>query len=144
MTTTSSPNNTRVRNTESELGSKRQRPCVLRRGDVELHFGTKRVWRFGRPLRMSDRSFDLLALLALKPDRVHGRLEILEAIWGCGSGVELRSVDQEIARLRRCLNLWESPDPIRSIRGKGYKFDACFASQNGNKHTRLNKLKLGR
>jgi two-component system phosphate regulon response regulator PhoB len=50
------------------------------------------------------------------------RDQLVAILWGAEADVDERTVDQKIARLRRALTHGRTPDPIRSVRGKGYKF----------------------
>lgn len=119
-----------------------RRRLGISRGDIEIDLKTRCVCRFGKKLRMSERSFDLLVYLAEYPGRVRRRREIQEFLWGNAPDVELRSVDTEISRLRRSLNLWKSLDPIISVRDRGYTFDGSYAARVAQNGATVKKLKL--
>jgi two-component system, OmpR family, alkaline phosphatase synthesis response regulator PhoP len=65
----------------------------------------------------------LLEVLTSEPNRVLGRAELLERVWGYHSDVETRTVDNFIVRLRKYFE--EEPDQPRhfiSVRGRGYMY----------------------
>ena len=122
----------------------RQRRHLLRRGDIEIDVKSRYVCRFGTKLRMSQRSFDLLVYFARNPGRIRSRNELQKFLWGNAPGVDLRSVDTEVSRLRRSLNLWNSLDPIISVRERGYSFDASYEARVEAIGPAVKKLKLPR
>lgn len=66
----------------------------------------------------------LLQCLMSGAERVLSREQILAAVWGDGSGVDPRTVDQNIRRLRRELSQAGAGELIRTVRGVGYRFSA--------------------
>ena len=67
------------------------------------------------------KSFDVLSYLARNPGRVIGKEELIEAVWG-GAAVTDDSIVQCLVDIRRALE--PGQDVIRTIRGRGYRFDA--------------------
>ena len=94
-------------------------------GGIECDRANRRVLREGRQLHLSPTEFDLLAHLMLNVGRTFTREHLLVALWGA-ERVDLRTVDVTIGRLRRALNRSFYPDPIRCVRGRGYKFREDF------------------
>src|SRR5688500_20346822 len=77
----------------------------------------------GRPVEVTPREFELLAILAAAPGRVFGREELLDAVWGRDGFVEPRTVDVHLARLRAKFSAARLPPPaIEPARGVGYRF----------------------
>ncbi|NQZ68125.1 MAG: response regulator transcription factor [Lentisphaeria bacterium] len=73
---------------------------------------------------LSVRESELLRYLANSEGRVVTRDELLTHVWRVSAGVETRTVDMHIARLRDKLRDDPSrPDIIMTIRGKGYSFE---------------------
>ncbi|MEO6227528.1 MAG: winged helix-turn-helix domain-containing protein, partial [Thermomonas sp.] len=58
------------------------------------------------------------------PGRVFSRNQLLDAVWGTGSDIELRTVDVHIRRLRKGIELDGVPDPVRTIRSAGYSLES--------------------
>ncbi len=65
------------------------------------------------------KEFELLALLASKPNKVFRREEILTAIWGDDVIVGDRTIDVHIRKIREKIDL----NNIKTIKGVGYKFE---------------------
>ncbi|MEI6346889.1 MAG: response regulator transcription factor [Bacteroidota bacterium] len=65
------------------------------------------------------KEFELLALLASKPNKVFRREEILSAIWGDDVIVGDRTIDVHIRKIREKIDL----ENIKTIKGVGYKFE---------------------
>src|SRR2546429_9615449 len=77
----------------------------------------------GRPVELTPKEFELLAILAGAPGRVFGREELLDAVWGRDGFVEPRTVDVHVARLRAKFTAARLPAPgIETVRGVGYRF----------------------
>lgn len=66
------------------------------------------------------KEFELLKLLASKPNKVYTREEILSSIWGDDVIVGDRTIDVHIRKLREKLDTQN----IRTIKGVGYKYEA--------------------
>jgi two-component system alkaline phosphatase synthesis response regulator PhoP len=72
----------------------------------------------GKELRLPRKEFELLALLASKPDYVFKRESILEKVWGTDIVVGDRTIDVHIRKLREKLG----GQYIQTVKGIGYKF----------------------
>jgi DNA-binding response OmpR family regulator len=66
----------------------------------------------------------LLHCLMQHADRTQDREQIVAAVWGEGSWVEPRTVDQNVKRLRRCLQEVGAGDLVKTVRGVGYRLDS--------------------
>ncbi len=75
----------------------------------------------GRTCRLSGRELELLRFFAARPGRCVSRDEILLRVWQVDpKGIETRTVDMHVARLREKL---ARPELLLTVRGKGYLFD---------------------
>jgi len=76
----------------------------------------------GSRVELSQLEMNLLAYLAANPGRAISREELLERVWGIGArGVETRTVDMHVARLREKLqDTSETPEVIITVRARGY------------------------
>jgi two-component system alkaline phosphatase synthesis response regulator PhoP len=72
----------------------------------------------GQEIRLPRKEFELLALLASKPDYVFKRDIILEKVWGTDIIVGDRTIDVHIRKLREKIG----DQYIKTIKGIGYKF----------------------
>ncbi|MET0179352.1 MAG: phosphate regulon transcriptional regulator PhoB [Novosphingobium sp.] len=93
-------------------------------GDLVLDPAAHRVTRRGRPLALGPTEFRLLRHLMENPGRVFSRGQLLDAVWGHGSEIELRTVDVHIRRLRLAIEADGAPDPVRTVRSAGYALEA--------------------
>jgi two-component system alkaline phosphatase synthesis response regulator PhoP len=76
-----------------------------------------------RPVELTSREFEVLALLASYPGRVYGREQIMTHLWGGEFYGEPRAADVHVQHIRKKIE----PDPqnprfIETVRGVGYKF----------------------
>lgn len=103
---------------------RRARPAsigeTLQVGDITLDPVAYRAERKGKRLELGPIEFRLLAFLMEHPERVFTRKQLLTAVWGDDGEVHERSVDVQIARLRKALRRGRSPDPIKTVRQVGY------------------------
>ncbi|MDP1609669.1 MAG: phosphate regulon transcriptional regulator PhoB [Sulfuritalea sp.] len=68
--------------------------------------------------------FRLLHFLMTHPERVHGRSQLLDQVWGDHVFVEERTVDVHIRRLRAALEASGHDGLIQTVRGSGYRISA--------------------
>jgi two-component system phosphate regulon response regulator PhoB len=101
----------------------RHNETTLRYLDIELDWRTHRVTRAQHPIHLSTLDLKLLRFLMLAPGQVFMRDEILERVWPKGVHVCDRTVDVHMAALRKALHIPNHPDPVRTVRGRGYSLD---------------------
>lgn len=87
-------------------------------GDVVVDLGARAVTVSGRPVPLTRKEFDVLALLAGRPGVVHRREQILGAVWGSGWQTAGHSLEVHVASLRAKLG---RPEAIETVRGVGYR-----------------------
>ena len=97
---------------------------MLEVGDIRLDATSHRATRRGQSLQLGPTEFRLLKFFMEHPGRVFSRVQLLDAVWGTGSDIELRTVDVHIRRLRKGLTIENSTDPVRTVRSAGYAFEA--------------------
>ncbi|MBN9787001.1 phosphate regulon transcriptional regulatory protein PhoB [Pseudonocardia sp. TMWB2A] len=96
---------------------------ILTVRDLVLDAGAHRVTRAGQAINLGPTEFRLLRHFMENPTRVFSRGQLLDAVWGNDSDIELRTVDVHIRRLRKAINLPGMDDPIRTVRSAGYALD---------------------
>lgn len=96
---------------------------VLTFHDLVLDAGAHRVTRGSEAVSLGPTEFRLLRHFMENPARVFSRGQLLDAVWGNDSDIELRTVDVHIRRLRMAINLPGMTDPIRTVRSAGYALD---------------------
>ncbi len=107
---------------------RRVRPALagetLTVGDLALDPTAHKVLRRNRTLAIGPTEFRLLRHFMEHPGRVFSRDQLLDAVWGTGSEIELRTVDVHIRRLRKAIEIDGAPDPVRTVRSAGYALEA--------------------
>lgn len=71
-----------------------------------------------REITLPKKEFELLYFLAQNPNKVFGRDELLQNIWGSDVYVLARTVDVHIRKVREKIG----DDYIKTVKGVGYKF----------------------
>ncbi|WP_049623207.1 response regulator [Frateuria defendens] len=90
----------------------------LKLGRLRLDLTGHRAWADDAALELTAREFGLLAALAVRPDRVTSRAQLVEALCSWDEELTDNGLDIAIHRLRRKLR--GSGAGIRTIRGLGY------------------------
>ncbi|MBM3554816.1 MAG: response regulator [Alphaproteobacteria bacterium] len=107
---------------------RRARPALgadmLTGGDIEIDLVAHRATRRGRALELRPIEFRLLRHFLEHPGRVFSRDQLLDAVWRDQGDIEPKAVDVQIRRLRQALVRPGESDPIRTVRGAGYAFEA--------------------
>jgi DNA-binding response OmpR family regulator len=98
----------------------------MKSGDIEIDLCAMRILVRGSEIEATNLEFRLLYYLINDQARVFSRDQLLDAVWGAQTDVELRSVDACVRRLRRKIE----PDPVhptylRTVRGQ----DTCRQEQ---------------
>ena len=76
------------------------------------------VEKNGAVIHLPRKEFELLALLASKPDYVFERDTILDKVWGSDIVVGDRTIDVHVRKLREKIG----EHYIKTVKGIGYKF----------------------
>ena len=92
---------------------------VMEIGDLEIHPGRHQVRVDGAPTDLTRTEFRILQFLASRPGWVFTRSQIVRAVHGDDYPVTGRSVDVQVAALRR--KLGPAGGLIQTVRGVGYK-----------------------
>ena len=93
-------------------------------GDLILDATAHRVTRRSQLISLGPTEFRLLKFFMEHPGRVFSRGQLLDAVWGTDSDIELRTVDVHIRRLRKAIEVEAAPDPVRTVRSAGYALEA--------------------
>jgi two-component system, OmpR family, response regulator len=107
--------------------ARERRVRAYRFDEFELNLRTRRLKRLdGRPVDLTNGEFNLLAALLAAPQRVLTRDQLLEASRVYDNEVYDRSIDVQVARLRRKIEADPSqPRLIVTERGVGYTFNCA-------------------
>jgi two-component system phosphate regulon response regulator PhoB len=92
---------------------------VLVFGNLSIDVPAHRVTVDGEEIPLTVLEFKLLLDLASRRGRVQSRDALLERVWGYAMGVETRTVDTHVKRLRE--KLGSASKHIETVRGVGYR-----------------------
>jgi two-component system alkaline phosphatase synthesis response regulator PhoP len=87
-------------------------------GDLLINREEYKVINKGEELILPRKEFELLALLASKPDKVFKREVILDKVWGQEVVVGGRTIDVHIRKLREKIG----DSHFKTVKGVGYKY----------------------
>lgn len=93
-------------------------------GDLSLDLAAQKMRYRGTAVPLSPNELGLLAHFMAYPDRVFGRPALIAALGKDVAGIDERTVDVWIGRLRRALVAHGVPDPLRTVRTMGYVLDS--------------------
>jgi two-component system, OmpR family, alkaline phosphatase synthesis response regulator PhoP len=97
---------------------------VYRFGDLEVDLARHELRRGGRVVETTPLEFRLLAAFVRHRGRVLSRQQLLDDVWGPGTFVTDRVVDNQVTNLRKKIEpIPGAPRYLLSIRGAGYRFD---------------------
>jgi len=86
--------------------------------NIKIDRETYRVYVSGESINLPRKEFELLYLLASKPDKVFKREKIMEKVWGGEVVVGDRTIDVHIRKLREKIG----DKFFNTVKGVGYKF----------------------
>lgn len=93
---------------------------VLEAGSLRLHPDAHKVECGGEEIVLTATEFRLLHRLMERGGRVQSRDTLLREVWGYAGGVDSRTVDTHIRRLRR--KIGPEAERIETVIGVGYRF----------------------
>lgn len=87
-------------------------------GDLTIDRSSYTIKLDSREINLPKKEFELLYFLALNPNKVFSREDLLQNIWGSDVYVLARTVDVHIRKVREKIG----DDYITTVKGVGYKF----------------------
>lgn len=102
------------------IARRRRNEPELRSSALVVDRNQRRVTMDGKPIELTAKEFDLLAVLAEDPGRAFTRQELFTRVWDpvwVGTG---KTLDVHIGSLRKKL---DDPELIQTIRGVGYRLN---------------------
>ncbi|MGF6989577.1 two-component system response regulator VicR [Lachnospiraceae bacterium PF1-21] len=101
-------------------GSKKR---VIEKAGMRIDCDSHSVFIGGNEINLTAKEFDLIELLALNPNKVYSREELLNIVWGYEYPGDVRTVDVHIRRLREKIEKNPSdPKYVHTKWGVGYYF----------------------
>ena len=96
---------------------------VIQKGSMKIDCESRRVFIGEKEVNLTAKEFDLLELLAMNPNKVYSRENLLNIVWGYEYPGDARTVDVHIRRLREKIELHPSdPKYVYTKWGVGYYF----------------------
>jgi two-component system, OmpR family, response regulator len=106
---------------KNRFNKKAESSTITIRG-LEINKESRQVFINGREISLAQKEFELLLLLSQNPNRVFGREELFERVWGLEAMGDNATVTVHIGRIREKLETNPSePQYIETVWGAGYK-----------------------
>jgi two-component system, OmpR family, alkaline phosphatase synthesis response regulator PhoP len=77
------------------------------------------IFKDHQEITLPKKEFELLTLLASRPNKVFSREEIFASVWGSNVVVGDRTIDVHVRKLREKIGI----ENIKTVKGVGYKFE---------------------
>lgn len=90
----------------------------MKHGNLVIDREQYKIFLDSEEMQLPRKEFELLVLLASKPEKVFRREDILDQIWGPGVVVGDRTIDVHIRKLREKIG----DEKFLTVKGVGYKF----------------------
>ncbi|MDR6539371.1 response regulator transcription factor [Variovorax soli] len=90
---------------------------VLHFGKLEIDLARDLVRKDGLPVTLTQKEWALLRVMATRPERIHTRENLADALYGFGDEADSNTLEVFISRLRRKLGR----SHIQTLRGLGYR-----------------------
>ncbi|MDO5805878.1 MAG: response regulator transcription factor [Eubacteriales bacterium] len=98
---------------------------IIQVGDIKINELMKGVWKNNRPIRVTEIEYKILLLLMKHPGKVFSAQQVYESVWKEPYLYASNStIMVHIRNLRiKIENVPESPEHIKTVWGKGYRFE---------------------
>jgi DNA-binding response OmpR family regulator len=91
---------------------------------VDLDAETRRVWRDGVEIKMSNKEFDLVQALISRAGEIVTREELMRDVWQTTFWTSAKTIDVHLGWVRRKLgDDPRRPTLITTVRGRGLRFE---------------------
>lgn len=107
----------------TKRGATQEEGHIIVKGELKIDCESRRVMIGDREVNLTAKEFDLLELLAMNPNKVYSRENLLNIVWGYEYPGDARTVDVHIRRLREKVESNPSdPKYVYTKWGVGYYF----------------------
>ncbi len=96
-------------------------PAGVSAHGVQLDLARREVTVAGKPVTLTRKEFNLIAMLARQPGVVFSRAHIISEVWDSAWTGHQRTLEVHVASVRAKLGV---PEIIETVRGVGYRFPA--------------------
>lgn len=105
-------------------GPERPAPSTFVLGPWEVDPEQREIRMQGRPVRLTEKDFELASFFFRNPGRLLTRRELFREIWGINTPIESRTVDVHVSRIRRSLDIGpRNGYRIRTVYQHGYRLE---------------------
>ena len=105
--------------------TEREDDKIIVKGEMKIDCESRRVVIGEQETNLTAKEFDLLELLAMNPNKVYSREDLLNTVWGYDYPGDARTVDVHIRRLREKIEVNPGvPDYVHTKWGVGYYFQS--------------------
>ena len=101
----------------------RQVQCIIQHGHLSVDLTTRLVWYRSRSVHLRPAEYSLLVFLITNPGVVFSREQLLAVVSDPRRGLDPRTIDVYIGRLRKALRFPKGKDMIRTHKNYGYLFE---------------------
>ncbi len=103
---------------------------IIEAGQLRVDMESRRAWRNGQELDLTNKEFELLAYLMDRSNVALSREHLMKQIWADTTNSGLRTIDVHIHSLREKIEENPaSPRYIQTVRGIGYRFHLPTANR---------------
>ena len=108
----------KISNIAKKINSEKNDPKTIDLGSIKINKEEYVVIKDKKEILLPRKEFELLFLLATKPEKVFTREEIMNKVWGTQVIVGDRTIDVHVRKLREKIG----EKHIKTLKGVGYKF----------------------
>ena len=108
----------KISNIAKKISSQKNAPKTIDLGSIKINKEEYVVIKDKKEILLPRKEFELLFLLATKPEKVFTREEIMNKVWGTQVVVGDRTIDVHVRKLREKIG----EKHIKTLKGVGYKF----------------------
>ena len=108
----------KISNIAKKINSEKNAPNTIDLGSIKINKEEYVVIKDKKEILLPRKEFELLFLLATKPEKVFTREEIMNKVWGTQVIVGDRTIDVHVRKLREKIG----EKHIKTLKGVGYKF----------------------
>ena len=108
----------KISNIAKKISSEKNAPKTIDLGSIKINKEEYVVIKDKKEILLPRKEFELLFLLATKPEKVFTREQIMNKVWGTQVIVGDRTIDVHVRKLREKIG----EKHIKTLKGVGYKF----------------------
>ena len=109
----------------SKASAKTEASSQIETGDMRMDCDSRSLFIHDKEVYLTAKEFDVLELLAMNPNKVYSREDLLNTVWGYDYPGDARTVDVHIRRLREKIEVNPGvPDYVHTKWGVGYYFQS--------------------